>query len=42
MPKITTQKAKKTPKGWANIEPTLMELKQKMRDGKLLHREVRL
>jgi bud site selection protein 31 len=27
MPKVATQKSKKTPKGWDQIEPTLMELK---------------
>ena len=35
MPKIRTKKTKKAPKGWKNIEETLMELTQKMRDGKL-------
>lgn len=34
MPKITTQRTKKAPKGWEHIEPTLLELKQKLRDGK--------
>jgi bud site selection protein 31 len=32
MPKITTQRTKKAPKGWDLIEPTLLELKQKLRD----------
>jgi bud site selection protein 31 len=33
MPKVATQKSKnKAPKGWDTIEPTLMELKQKLRD----------
>ena len=34
MPKILTNKSKKHPKGWDAIEPTLLELKQKLRDGK--------
>jgi bud site selection protein 31 len=34
MPKITTSRTKKAPKGWDLIEPTLLELKQKLRDGK--------
>ena len=38
MPKITTQRTKKAPKGWANIEPTLLELKQKLRDGQITRR----
>ena len=33
MPRIRTKKTKRAPKGWKNIEETLMELTQKMRDG---------
>ena len=34
MPKIKTSRTKKAPKGWDLIEPTLLELQQKLRDGK--------
>lgn len=33
MPKIKTNKTK-FPEGWSEIEPTLEEFNQKMRDGK--------
>lgn len=33
MPKIRTIMTKKPPKGWETIEPTLMELNQRMRDA---------
>ena len=32
MPKIATQRTKKAPQGWDLISPTLLELKQKLRD----------
>lgn len=34
MPKIRTLRTKKAPKGWELIEPTLLELTQKLRDCK--------
>ena len=35
MPRIRTSRKKRAPKGWKEIEDKLMELTQKMRDGKL-------
>ncbi|KAF9160538.1 Component of the SF3b subcomplex of the U2 snRNP [Actinomortierella ambigua] len=34
MPKIKTSRSKKPPKGFDEIEPTLLEFQQKLRDGK--------
>ena len=36
MPKIKTQRTKKAPAGWDDIEPTLLELQQKLRDGMVI------
>ena len=36
MPKIKTQRTKKAPAGWDESEPTLLELQQKLRDGKFI------
>ena len=35
MPKVRTGRTKKAPEGWELIEPTLTELQQKMKEGKL-------
>jgi bud site selection protein 31 len=35
MPKVKTSR-KKHPPGWEIIEPTLLDLEQKMRDGELV------
>lgn len=34
MPKIRTQRTKRPPEGFDEIEPTLREFEKKMRDGK--------
>ena len=40
MPRIRTNKTRKAPKGWDLIEPTLMELTDKIREGIEIYHEL--